>query len=49
VSIHKLLLGTHTSDGEQNYLMVADVSHSTTMSYIILCCVVLFAIYNAKC
>lgn len=26
VSIHKLLLGTHTSEGEQNYLMVADVS-----------------------
>jgi len=25
VSVHKLLLGTHTSGDEQNYLMVADV------------------------
>jgi len=24
-SIHRLLLGTHTAEGEQNYLMVADV------------------------
>jgi len=25
VNIHKLLLGTHTSDGEPNYLMIAEV------------------------
>lgn len=25
VSIHKMVLGTHTSDGEQNYLMIAEV------------------------
>ena len=25
VSIHKLILGTHTSDDEQNYLMVGEV------------------------
>jgi histone-binding protein RBBP4 len=25
VSIHKMLLGTHTSDGEPNYLMIAEV------------------------
>lgn len=26
VNIHKLLLGTHTSEGETNYLMIADIS-----------------------
>jgi histone-binding protein RBBP4 len=25
VSIHKMILGTHTSDGEQNYLMIGEV------------------------
>jgi histone-binding protein RBBP4 len=25
VSLHKLLLGTHTSSNEQNYLMIAEV------------------------
>ena len=25
VSIHKMVLGTHTSEGEQNYLMIAEV------------------------
>ena len=25
INIHKLLLGTHTSEGEQNYLMIAEV------------------------
>lgn len=25
ISIHKMLLGTHTSNSEQNYLMIAEV------------------------
>ena len=25
ISVHKMLLGTHTSSGEPNYLMVAEV------------------------
>ena len=28
VNIHKVLLGTHTSDGEPNYLMIAEVKKS---------------------
>lgn len=31
VSIHKMILGTHTSDGEQNYLMIAEVGMIITM------------------
>ncbi len=26
VSIHKMVLGTHTSSGEQNYLLIAEAS-----------------------
>ena len=26
VSIHKMVLGTHTSSGEQNYLLIAEVN-----------------------
>ena len=26
VSIHKMVLGTHTADGEQNHLMIAEVN-----------------------
>ena len=29
ISVHKLLLGTHTSGNEQNYLMVGEVSLPT--------------------
>lgn len=27
VSIHKIILGTHTSDDEQNHLMIGEVPH----------------------
>ena len=27
-SVHKLILGTHTNEGEQNYLMIAEVRPS---------------------
>ena len=40
VSMHKMLLGTHTSGAEANYLMVADVS---------ICCItfIYFYIYSS--
>jgi histone-binding protein RBBP4 len=34
ISIHKMLLGTHTSNNEQNYLMIAEVALPTAESEI---------------
>jgi histone-binding protein RBBP4 len=33
VSIHKLILGTHTSNEDPNYLMIAEVSLNFIFSY----------------
>jgi histone-binding protein RBBP4 len=33
VSINKIILGTHTSDDEQNYLMIGEVKLSTVLIY----------------
>ncbi len=31
VSIHKMVLGTHTSGDEQNYLLIAEVGHQSSV------------------
>lgn len=43
VSIHKIILGTHTSDDEQNHLMIGEVSHLSSRYFMQFYLTMLFA------